>query len=473
MWNDPDLDAQRTGQTRPQKKGQARSRRGRHTENEVEEEELIAFGYEAFFFRNDGAAEAIEQGQLMITWQGQDPSDKDAIWLDRYDGRNLLDSERLFTGPREIYDDRILDGDDSELDDERFADLDSDEELLFDMDEDERKEHLEQKRQDKEPSNYTGFGFNYGSEDAESHEPVYQIHFEVPEGMVVPDSQKVLALIERTAKFVNNSSEPTMEIILQAKQATNPNFAFMSRRHPLFQFYKHVRWLMQTGLYETEEEFKQREEDEAKADKEAAEQRALKASRDYRDKEYPHADIEEIIDATIKFLLSSEHTALFEKALNESDDLRFGFLRRSHAWHQHYLERKSEASFDSERSTTQPHVSSEPVDMEEAPIYFLQADLENSHAIPDSPSQLSELEASAKESRAAEMRRLDRLQRIKELFQQKHKKDVTAAQDNASQDPGNPLESNSCPRTGSLSLSRSSSPSPPSSPSLRPDSGSK
>jgi len=53
-----------------------------------------------------------------------------------------LDSERLFTGPREIYDDRILDRDDRELDDERFADLDSDEEILFDMDEDERKEHL-------------------------------------------------------------------------------------------------------------------------------------------------------------------------------------------------------------------------------------------------------------------------------------------------------------------------------------------
>lgn len=82
MWNDPDLDAQRTRQSRPQK-GQARSRRGRQADNGGEEEELIAFGYEAFFFRNDGVAEAIEQGQLMITWQGQDPTDKDAIWLDR------------------------------------------------------------------------------------------------------------------------------------------------------------------------------------------------------------------------------------------------------------------------------------------------------------------------------------------------------------------------------------------------------
>lgn len=60
-----------------------------------------------------------------------------------------------------------------------------------------------------------------------------------------------------------------MEIILQAKQATNANFAFMSRRHHLFQFYKHVRYLMQTGLYEYEEEVRQREEEEAKAEEEA------------------------------------------------------------------------------------------------------------------------------------------------------------------------------------------------------------
>lgn len=70
-----------------------------------------------------------------------------------------------------------------------------------------------------------------------------------------------------------------MEIILQAKQATNPNFAFMSRRHQLFQFYKHVRWLMQTGLYESAEEAGQREAEEAKAEEE---EEAKKAANDVR-----------------------------------------------------------------------------------------------------------------------------------------------------------------------------------------------
>lgn len=65
-----------------------------------------------------------------------------------------------------------------------------------------------------------------------------------------------------------------MEIILQAKQAANPNFAFMSKRHHLFQFYKHVRWLMQTGLYEYAEEVRQREEEETRAEVEEQERKA-------------------------------------------------------------------------------------------------------------------------------------------------------------------------------------------------------
>lgn len=72
MWNDPDLD---------QRHPRAKSRE----ENKIKElkEQLTAFGYESYLFRNDGVAEAIEHGQLLITWQGQDPSDPGALWLDR------------------------------------------------------------------------------------------------------------------------------------------------------------------------------------------------------------------------------------------------------------------------------------------------------------------------------------------------------------------------------------------------------
>lgn len=219
---------------------------------------------------------------------------------------------------------------------------------------------------------------------------------------------------------------------------------------------------MQTGLYETEEEFKQREAEEAQLEQELAEQRIFKASRDYRDKEHPHADIEAIIDKTIEFLISTEHSDVLEKVLNESDDLRFGFLRKNHVWHQHYVERRSEASAAQEKPKASLDQSRktgpEDVDMEE--------DRDNMAAGQSSIAHLSEAETSAKESRAAEMRRLDRLQRIKELFQQKHKKDVTQTeQDGGGGDPASVEQArspnNPRPRTRSISPSRSPLPSIP------------
>lgn len=39
-----------------------------------------------------------------------------------------------------------------------------------------------------------------------------------------------------------------MEITIQAKQASNPMFAFLNKDHPLHKFYKHVLWLSNSGL---------------------------------------------------------------------------------------------------------------------------------------------------------------------------------------------------------------------------------
>lgn len=102
----------------------------------------------------------------------------------RYDVRNLLDDQRLFSGPREIHSDKFLQ-ETSDIDDERFNDLDSDEELLFDMDEDERQEHLTEKQREKQPSQFKGIQYGYGTEDKDVLEPTFQLHFEVPEGMAV------------------------------------------------------------------------------------------------------------------------------------------------------------------------------------------------------------------------------------------------------------------------------------------------
>ncbi|KAF9091438.1 hypothetical protein BGX23_005188 [Mortierella sp. AD031] len=339
MWNDPDLESTRghpsSRSPLSYKDRKANAKKG----------ELSAFGYEAMLFQPDSMAEAIEQGQWLITWQGQDPASEYALWLDRYDVRNLLDDQRLYAGLREIHDEHFL-GEPSELNEERFEDLDSDEELLFDMDEDERKDYLDQKRDQREESSFRGVRYDYdGNQNDEVLEPTFRLHFDVPEGMAVPENEKMLALIERTAKFVNSSSEPTMEIILQAKQATNPNFAFMSRRHHLFQFYKHVRWLMQTGLYEYAEEIRQREEEEARAEQEELDRKAAAALAEERSK--LHVDLLKTIEKTIEFLRQHQDDLVFEKKLLSITDVRFEFMKPGHAWHDYYSTRRHEV-FDSQ-----------------------------------------------------------------------------------------------------------------------------
>lgn len=332
----------------------------------------------------------------------------------RYDIRNLLDDLRLFSGPREIHDDNFLQ-ESSDMDDERFEDLDSDEEILFDMDEDERREHLEQKRLDKESTQHRGIQYSYGTEDKQVQESTFQLHFDVPERMAVPDSEKVLALIERTARFVNNSSEPTMEIILQAKQATNPNFGFLSRRHHLHAFYKHVRWLLQTGLYETAEEVRLREAEEAKAEQEEEARRIAETMGTQR--AVPHPDLEKIIAKTIEFLNPRKDSTVLEAKLLSLNDPRFEFMKPGHAWNQYYTKMRTHSNGAS--AWSESATRTDPTDI------FL-THLENEEqSLPSSsqdsrqdksPCTLSQPDLSSKEARAAEMRRLDRLQRVKELL---------------------------------------------------------
>ncbi|KAK5816603.1 hypothetical protein F5H01DRAFT_412698 [Linnemannia elongata] len=339
MWNDPDLDS-----TRGQTAASGAPLNYRDRKANALKNELSAFGYEALLFQADSMAAAIEQGQWLITWQGEDPSSEYALWLDRYDVRNLLDDQRLYTGPREIHDNHFL-NDSDELNEERFEDLDSDEELLFDMDEDERKDYLDRKQEQREGSSYRGVHYDYdGNQEDQVLEPTFHLHFDVPEGMAVPENEKTLALIERTAKFVNSSSESTMEIILQAKQAANPNFAFMSKRHHLFQFYKHIRWLMQTGLYEYAEEVRQREEEEARAEQEEQERKAaVLAEKELR----LRLDLVKVVEKTIEFLKEHQNDPVYEKKLLSSTDIRFEFMKPGHVWHDYYMTRRREI-FDSQ-----------------------------------------------------------------------------------------------------------------------------
>lgn len=78
MWNDPDLDS-----TRGQTAASGAPLNYRDRKANALKNELSAFGYEALLFQADSMAAAIEQGQWLITWQGEDPSSEYALWLDR------------------------------------------------------------------------------------------------------------------------------------------------------------------------------------------------------------------------------------------------------------------------------------------------------------------------------------------------------------------------------------------------------
>ncbi|KAG0265871.1 hypothetical protein DFQ27_000322 [Actinomortierella ambigua] len=210
MWNDPPLTESRS----PPPRRRVDRERGKGKDDKDKDndlKELTAFGYECFLFRNDEVVAAIEAGQYLIPWQSQDPAHEDTLWLDRYDARNLLDDQRYFTGSRQVHDNALLG--EYGLDQERYEDLDSDEEIMFDMDEYEREDHLEEKRSEAYRLDRRGIGFTYDEEPTDF--TPFKLHFSVPEGMLTPEDAKSLALIERTAKFINNCAEPTMEATLQ------------------------------------------------------------------------------------------------------------------------------------------------------------------------------------------------------------------------------------------------------------------
>lgn len=66
--------------------------------------------------------------------------------------------------------------------------------------------------------------------------------------MKQPETTKVQAIIEKTAKFISEQG-PQMEILIKAKQANNPLFDFLNQSGRLNAFYKHTLQAMKDGNY--------------------------------------------------------------------------------------------------------------------------------------------------------------------------------------------------------------------------------
>lgn len=71
---------------------------------------------------------------------------------------------------------------------------------------------------------------------------------DVPPEMVVPPTQKLAKIIEKTANFIS-SQGVQMEIIVKAKQANNPMFQFLHFDSPLHPFYRHILAAIRNGTY--------------------------------------------------------------------------------------------------------------------------------------------------------------------------------------------------------------------------------
>ncbi|CAG8794390.1 32733_t:CDS:2 [Gigaspora margarita] len=224
----------------------------------------LVFGYEAKTFRDDEMAKKVNAGELLIPWRGES---ENKILLDRYDVRNLLDDRDRFRkipytmtrNTEEIEQEKLCDI-------ERWIDLDSEAEDIFDMSEEERDDYIEEKRKRKRMQSenkeydynyFQEFKVNEEEEDTKGIKSNYVPKYSVPQGIATPSDDRVDEIIERTAKFLNSSTDSQMEIVIQAKQANNPKFSFLNKDDPLYPYYKHVRLLLQTGLFSYEDSDKE------------------------------------------------------------------------------------------------------------------------------------------------------------------------------------------------------------------------
>lgn len=73
-------------------------------------------------------------------------------------------------------------------------------------------------------------------------------NFEIPTTIVLPNTMKEHAIIEKTAKFISTQGAQ-MEILIKTKQANNSQFDFLNHNSRLFHYYRHILLSMKNGIY--------------------------------------------------------------------------------------------------------------------------------------------------------------------------------------------------------------------------------
>ncbi|KAL7303293.1 hypothetical protein TKK_0004485 [Trichogramma kaykai] len=238
----------------------------RKNRGDEEPMELLVFGYSCKLFRDDERAKSIDQGKHLIPWMGDN-----SLKIDRYDGRGALGDLRSHEPPPGGFDYRtILTEDEMRIeqtcDEERYR-------SLYNNDAEEALKHEEEiKRLHQALGSdgaYNQVGFNYDNEkkieedsqspkqsegstdDDEPYVPIPEL--ELPENIKLPETQKLNAIIVKTALFISKQGNQ-MEILIKAKQANNPQFSFLSIDGELQPYYKLVLEAIRSGKYDPEKQ---------------------------------------------------------------------------------------------------------------------------------------------------------------------------------------------------------------------------
>ncbi|KAG8226921.1 hypothetical protein J437_LFUL005678 [Ladona fulva] len=248
-----------------------------------EDDELLVFGYSCKIFRDDEKALFIDQGKHLIPWMGDE-----SLKIDRYDGRAALPDLRELEAPIGGYDlwATLSDAErrvEQLCDEERYRALthNEEEEALYQEPEEPVGSALEELKRLQQAlsaeNTYGQVAYQYdesgqpvgeqksettvGGGAVEEDEPfVAPKELDIPLNMVLPETVKANAIIEKTAMFINEQGAQ-MEILLKMKQARNPQFQFLSFDDPLHTYYRHLLMAIKTGRYRPKPPKEEQEDD--------------------------------------------------------------------------------------------------------------------------------------------------------------------------------------------------------------------
>ncbi|CAH3021033.1 unnamed protein product [Porites evermanni] len=253
------------------------------------EDDLLVFGYACKLFEDYEKAAAFDPEKSLIPWMGDE-----SLRIDRYDARLHLTDKAQFIAkssdgvpsltPEEEEIERLCD-------EERYMDLNRDMEEYESQQEEEierlcdEERYMDLNRDVEEYESQQGndnvycilfLGSMLYKTQQDSSFPTSDVQktvlppaplpavvapppepfvppdeLEIPQGMEIPETAKMQAIIERTAAFVAKQGKQ-MEILVKAKQSGNPQFDFLLMDNWLNPYYKHVLGYITEGKFTPE-----------------------------------------------------------------------------------------------------------------------------------------------------------------------------------------------------------------------------